>query len=300
METGRQRLLAPCHNLPMTRRDALFLAGALPMGAAGQSGSEPKLAPGAPDSAERMALIEAFEKKTAGLAQRFEARTHKPIDGWAIPYRLFRPEAAGRLPLVLYLHGAGGIGSDNRKQIEGGNLFGTHLWALPETQRQHPCYIVAPQTDRRWLRYDAARPPGQAHLVSGFGQGAAAAVDVVDALRREFAIDERRIYVTGNSMGGGGTWHMVAHRATLFAAAVPCCGGPAAESGSENPGVPVWNFHGDADKSVPVEVSRERIAARRKAGGEPVYTEYSGVGHNVARWAYTEPGLPEWLFAQRR
>jgi predicted peptidase len=92
-------------------------------------------------------------------------------------------------------------------------------------------------------------------------------VDIVDALRREFAIDDRRIYVTGNSMGGGGAWHMVAHCATLFAAAVPFCGSPSAESGSENPGVAVWNFHGDADKSVPVEVSRERIAARRKAGG---------------------------------
>ena len=63
---------------------------------------------------------------------------------------------------------------------------------------------------------------------------------------------------------------------------------------------PVWNFHGDADQSVPVKVSRERIAARRKAGGKPVYTEYSRVGHNVARWAYREPALPEWLFAQRR
>jgi hypothetical protein len=121
----------------MNRRDALFLVGALPIGATGQSASEPEVAPGSPDSAERMALIEAFEKKTAGLAQRFEARVHKPIDGWSMPYRLFRPEAAGRLPLVLYLHGAGGVGSDNRRQIEGDNVFGTHLWALAETQRQH-------------------------------------------------------------------------------------------------------------------------------------------------------------------
>ena len=70
-------------------------------------------------------------------------------------------------------------------------------------------------------------------------------------------------------------------------------------------GTPVltdWNTEslGPADKSVPVEVSRERIAARRKTGGKPVYAEYSRVGHNVARWAYTKPALPEWLFAQRR
>ena len=280
--------------LLLTRRKFLYIAAALPVGAAWQSGSGPRLAPGAPYSAERMALIEAFEKKTAGLAQRFEARAHTPIDGWAMPYRLFRPAREGQWPLVLYLHGFGGRGNDNRKQIEGGNVFGVFLWALPEIQRRYPCYVVAPQTDRRWLRY------GEKMLVPGFGPGAAAAAGVVESLRREFDIDERRIYVTGNSMGGAGTWHMIAHRADLFVAAVPCCGGPTAESGAENPGLPVWNFHGDEDTSIPVDVSRERIAARRKAGGKPLYTEYPGVGHDVSRWAYTEPTLPEWLFAQRR
>jgi predicted peptidase len=61
--------------------------------------------------------------------------------------------------------------------------------------------------------------------------------------------------------------------------------------------VPLWNFHGEVDKTVPVAVSRERIAALRKAGGQPIATEYPGVDHNVWEWAYTEPALPEWLFA---
>ncbi len=61
----------------------------------------------------------------------------------------------------------------------------------------------------------------------------------------------------------------------------------------------MWNFHGDADKTVPVEVSRERIAALRKAGGSPIYTEYPAVGHNANEWAFSEPALAEWLFAQR-
>lgn len=283
-----------------TRRELLFLAVTWPLGSSCRSDPRPRLAPGESLSAERLALIEAFEKKTAGLAERFEPHRHRPLNGWAMPYRLFRPEAAGKLPLVLYLHGAGGIGDDNRKQLDGSNVFGTLLWALPEMQLRHPCYIVVPQTDRRWLRYNPERRPGQAGLVPGFGAGAAAAADIIDALRSEFAIDERRIYITGNSMGGAGTWHMLAHRADLFAAAVPCCGGPTAESGAENPRLPVWNFHGAADESVPVEISRERIAARRRTGGKPLSTEYPGVGHNVARWAYTEPALPEWLFSQRR
>jgi predicted peptidase len=65
-------------------------------------------------------------------------------------------------------------------------------------------------------------------------------------------------------------------------------------------GTPVWNFHGEADATVPVEVSRERVATLRKAGAHPLSTEYPGVGHNVWEWAYSEPSLMRWLFAQRR
>ena len=63
---------------------------------------------------------------------------------------------------------------------------------------------------------------------------------------------------------------------------------------------PLWKFHGGSDQTVPVSVSRDRIAARRKAGGHPLYTEYAGVDHNVWQWVFTEPGLENWLFAKRR
>ena len=62
----------------------------------------------------------------------------------------------------------------------------------------------------------------------------------------------------------------------------------------------MWSFHGDADRTVPVAVSRDRMAALRKAGGHPLYTEYAGVDHNVWEWAFTEPALPRWLLTQRR
>ena len=259
----------------------------------------PPLAPGAPSSAERLALIEAFKRDAEGVEAKFEARMHK--SDWEMPYRLFRPTASGKLPLVMYLHGSGGLGTDNQKQMRLGNVFGTRVWALTQNQKTHPCYVVAPQTDRGWMRYgDPAPGDSVARVIPGLGDGARVALEIIDALRKEFPIDETRIYLTGQSMGGGGVWNMMAHKPKVFAAAVACCGSASVDSAVLSAGTPVWNFHGDADKTVPVSVSRERIAALRKAGAHPLSTEYAGVGHNVWEWAYTEPSVLKWLFAQKR
>ncbi len=309
--TGRQEEVT---TQMMTRREAVRLlssasAGAwfaaaqiglnlsiAPAAGAANSDSTPPLAPGSPMSAERMALIDSFKKQSEGLEKKFEARTYK--GDWVMPYRLFRPEMTPRLPLVLYLHGSGGLGDDNLKQLGLGNIFGTRVWLLPENQKHFPCYVVAPQTDRGWIHYDFSQQPAKES--PGFGDGARLALAMVDALRREFAIDEHRIYVTGQSMGGAGVWNMLANRAHFFAAAVICCGGESPDDGTGSIDTPVWNFHGDSDQTVPVSSSRERIAARRKAGGHPLYTEYAGVDHNVWQWAFTEPELVKWVFSQRR
>ena len=258
------------------------------------------LAPGAPTSPERMALIESFRKQVAGLDKQFEARKHN--GDWAMPYRLFRPASKAKLPLVMYLHGDGGLGDDNEKQLNLGNIFGTRVWALPENQQRFPCCVVVPQTDRGWIRYHPSElQNGASKPIAGLGEGAQTALAIVDQLCREFAIDERRIYLTGQSMGGAGAWNMLAHRPGFFAAAAICCGsGQSADDGTGSIGTPLWNFHGEADHTVPVAVSRRFIAERRAAGGHPLYTEYPGVDHNVWQWAYTEPALLEWVFAQRR
>jgi predicted peptidase len=301
----------------ITRRDAIRLVGAVSAGtlwAAAQSSRffpvshevevprtdlAPPLAPGLPTSPERMALIDAFKQKSEGVEKNFEARSYK--GDWVMPYRLFRPTATGKLPLILYLHGSGGLGDDNQKQMGLGNIFGTRVWALPDNQKDFPCYVVAPQTDRGWARYDLSQQnDGPAKVLPGLGDGSRLALEIVDALRREFAIDDRRIYVTGQSMGGAGVWNVIMHRPNFFAAAVICCGSRSTEDGTGSIKTALWAFQGDADQTVPVTLSRERIAARRKAGGHPLYTEYAGVDHNVWEWAYTEPELPKWVFAQRR
>jgi predicted peptidase len=261
--------------------------------------SAPPLWPGAPMSPERLAVIEAFKKQSDGLEKKFEARSYK--SDWTMPYRLFRPATENRVPLVLYLHGSGGLGNDNLKQLGLGNIFGTRIWLLPESQEHHPCFVLVPQTDRGWARYDLSQQSaGPAKMISGLGDGARVALEIVAALCREFPIDEQRIYVTGQSMGGAGTWHMTAQRPKLFAAAVACCASPTIDDATQSIATPLWIFHGDADRTVSVSFSRDRIAALRKAGGHPLYTEYAGVDHNVWEWAYSEPELIKWVFSQSR
>ncbi len=281
----------------MTRRESIAMLGAACAGA-WTVRADPSLARGRPMSPERTALIKSFQEKSEGLDKLFEARTFKR--DWTMPYRLFKPAQSHDVPLILYLHGSGGLGTDNEKQLGLGNVFGTRVWLLRENQKRFPCYVVVPQTDRGWARYEADPEGGVAKVVPGFGDGAQMAAEIVRALCREFPIDQRRICVTGQSMGGAGTWNILTHAPDMFAAAVPCCGSSTPDDVALAARIPLWNFHGDADESVPVAVSRDRIAALRKAGGRPLYTEYPGVGHNVWEWAFTEPALVEWLFAQRR
>jgi predicted peptidase len=287
----------------MTRREALAFLGSMAVGTLVvpkfQGDSTPALASGPPDSPERQALINAFRAASENIPEKFEAGMHR--SDWTMPYRLFRPNATGRLPLVIYLHGSGGQGTDNAKQMELGNIFGTRVWALPENQNGFPCYVVAPQTDRGWVRYGPPSPGDSvAQVIPGLGDGVRLAFELIDTLVKELPVDRERIYLTGQSMGGAGAWHMIAQRPKFFAAAVICCGSPSADNAAVAAGTALWNFHGDADPAVPVKVSRERIATLRKAGGHPLSTEYAGVGHNVWQWAYTEPSLVRWVFSKRR
>jgi predicted peptidase len=275
---------------------SLFTAGS-PL----QAQEPPALLPDAPRSEAGVAIIERFKKVALLLASNYEARTYRSTSGEVMPYRLFRPrvEPGRRYPLVLFLHGSGGSGNDNVKQLDRANWFGGLVWALPENQERHPCFVAAPQSDVNWpaVRLINGQLP---EILPGPGRGGRLAIEIVERLVDELPIDRTRIYVTGHSMGGAGTWHVLVQRPDLFAAGVPVCGRAELATLTRLKDVPLWNFHGDADEIEPVETSRRIIASLRKAGGRPLHTEYQDVGHNVFMWAYTEPALIEWLFAQHR
>jgi predicted peptidase len=270
----------------------------------------PQILPQAPDSRERQVPIEALKDKSAELARMFAPHVHANAKGERMPYRLFTParlEPGRRYPLVVFLHGAGGSGTDNVRQLQGANVFGALVWTLPDNQARHPAFILAPQSDVNWpcTLFDPKNPPKTLADIKfcppeALGIGARLAFEIIDTLLATLPIDRGRVYVTGHSMGGAGTWHMIAHRPRFFAAAVPVCGHPLPATAAAVKDMPIWNFHGEADDVEPVSTSRVMIDAIRKAGGRPRHTEYAGVGHNVFMWAYTEPALVEWMFAQRR
>lgn len=265
-------------------------------------GERPDILPYPPRSEERVALIDAFKKMAPNLMKQFASFTHTNDQDEIMPYRLFmpkEPEPGRKYPLVVFLHGASGSGTDNEKQLQGGSMFGGLVWVLPENQERFPCFVVAPQTNVNWpcvIIEQGKRP----QLCPGLGMGARLAFEIIDKLIAERSIDSTRIYVTGHSMGGAGTWHMIAHRPQFFAAAVPVCGLPDFATAPVVKDIPIWNFHGETDNIEPVTTSRRMIGEIAKAGGWPLYTEYPSVGHNVFMWAYTEPSLVEWLFAQHR
>jgi predicted peptidase len=210
-----------------------------------------------------------------------------------MPYRLYVPpayKADMQYPLVLWLHGAGGAGTDNRAQIRADQILGTHTWTKPQNQAKYPAFVLVPQSSTNWVSSGLDRLSPEMSLV----------LSILDAVRAEFNIDATRIYVAGQSDGGIGTWNIIIQRPNLFAAAIPLCGGGDTSRVSAIANMPIWAFHGARDKVISVGESRRMINALKTAGGHPRYTEYPNVGHDVWTHAFAEPDLVDWLFAQRR
>jgi predicted peptidase len=224
-------------------------------------------------------------------------------NGVSYPYQVYVPvdyAPATTWPVILFLHGAGERGSDG--------LLQTAVGLAPAVRRspeRFPAIIVFPQVprDSQWV-----------------GIPADAAVDALRQTMMEFQVDPDRVYLTGLSMGGHGTWYLAYRHPDLFAAVVPICGWvpdvpqfkgsvPVVPPDSGPPlhavarqlrNVPVWIFHGEMDRVVPVAGSREPAAALREAGGNVRYTEFLGVDHNSWDAAYGSQEFTDWLFAQRR
>jgi predicted peptidase len=234
------------------------------------------------------------------------------VDGDEYRYQVYVPRGyspSERWPVILALHGSGERGSDGLLQTQVG-LGG----AIRRHAGRFPAIVVFPQA-----------PAG----VPGWhGVGGRVALAALDAAEAEFSIDPSRVYLTGLSMGGHGSWYLAYNDPHRFAALVVVCGftrdwrnperttyppivtgadgvtdaeaGPFAAIAQRIGHIPTWIFHGDDDPVVPVDESRRMAAALSAVGADVRYTELEGVGHNAWDPAYTLEELAGWLFRQQR
>ena len=241
-----------------------------------------------------MALLFSCSSAEAQKSRKQEAKRPSSLkkftakDGTSIEYKIISPEAieeGRKYPLVLALHG------------RGGNTAAAPKLASDELRTKFPCFIMVPESTKagNW-----ANPPKRTKRKQAIKAMLPAALEALDALIKKHPIDTQRIYVTGQSMGGVGTFGAISLRPDFFAAAVPIAGGWDPSEAAKLKDVPIWVFHGDQDKVVPTKYSQEMVTALKAAGGTPKYTEYKGVGHDSWSRTYDAAETWDWLFKQRK
>jgi len=239
------------------------------------------------------------------VADKFKTSIYKNHNK-ELPYGLALPDNydhAKEYPLVLYLHGAGERGNNNLVNIPANK--GSILWAEDSLQAENPCFVLAPQcpTDSSWTGILADGGPFEptVHLEMVH--------ELLMELLNEYSIDKNRLYCTGLSMGGFGTWALNISYPETFAAMVPICGGGDPEQAEFLADKPIWNFHAEDDAVVDVSYSRDMVNALKNAGSNVIYTEYDiGVvspplapfPHFTWVPAYNDKKMIEWLFTQEK
>lgn len=187
-------------------------------------------------------------------------------------------EAGEDLPLIIYLHGSSRRGRD----IEAVKANGLPPILDREIDFE---FVIASLQALSHFPWQASWRPDDLILL-------------LDYLLENYRIDPDRVFLTGLSMGGYGTWACIAKYPDRFAAAIPICGGGDPEWGEKIGNLPVWAFHGDEDYIVPVARSIEMVNAIQNAGGNARLTRYPNVGHDSYTQTYNNPAIYQWLLDQ--
>jgi len=232
----------------------------------------------------RTAMNDANGSQPGTLPHGFVRKAIDLPDGESRRYAMFVPrdyaqKTDQRWPLIVFLHGSGERGSDGIRQTTVG---------LPEyiteRPRKFPFLVLMPQAHGMWFR----------------GKEALAVWAMLDKTIDEYRVDTDRIYLTGLSMGGFGTWELAMQRPDIFAAVAPVCGVGPTELVGNIRHVPVWAFHGAQDGHVPPDGSRRPVEALKQIGADVRYSEYPDVGHKSWEKAYWTPQLYSWFLSHRR
>ncbi len=245
-----------------------------------------------------------------------------------LPYRVYYPtdydaNSDKEYPILFFLHGHGECGTDNTKQLQ---VLNKSNKLLDDIAAMDNCIILAPQTYcdsatnfSEWVASGTDKPYvhmwdyGTGGLKAREGKleditytpGLQAASALLDEFLKLNTVDKDRVYIGGISMGGCGTWELIARRPDTFAAAVPVCGSGIVSTADQLTDIAIWAFHGTADTTVLPEGSEKLCDAINAAGGNAEYTAFSGIGHSVWDYAYTAKNnkgqtAAEWLLEQSK
>lgn len=228
-------------------------------------------------------------------AHLFSKQTYTNVAGDSLPYRQLVSDydPVSKYPLVIFLHGSGERGNDNEAQLQWGVLN----FASDAVMKMHRPIVIAPQCPKKedWGNFSdddklLATPTKTMELV----------MELIQQTIKNLPVDTNRIYITGLSMGGFGTFDAITRYPELFAAAVPVCGGGDVSEAAAFATIPIWIFHGALDQSVSPLLSQNMVQALTKAGAHPGFTQYPEAGHFSWIAAYSDPMLVNWLFRQHK
>ena len=223
-----------------------------------------------------------------------------------LPYRILIPDnynSQSPFPLLLFLHGAGERGSDNKSQL----VHGSFLFKSEDFRNNYPAIVVFPQCPEKssWANvkrnYDMLNGKKFDFFKEISENKQLIMVEkLLDFIEKKYSIDPTRRYVGGLSMGGMGTFELVARNPDYFAAAFPICGGGNPDWSDLLKTTPFWIFHGEDDGVVSVDFSRKMYEALGKEKASVRLTIYPEVNHNSWDNAFAEPDLMHWLFSNKR
>jgi predicted peptidase len=240
-------------------------------------------------------------------AASYTSRTYSDPTG-SIRYQLLVPpgyDATKKYPVLIFFHGIGERGTDGASQLK----WVAPVFAGADFQAKNPCFVVVPQcpppqpgagnaADNLWVDTDYFTPQNRPRSAEPT-KPMTLALKALDQVEAKYSIDKNRVYVAGLSMGGFATWDCITRFPNRFAAAIACCGGGDDTTvTAEVARVPMWAFHSADDPVVHVQRTRMMIDAMKKAGGDPKYTEFTGLGHASWTKAFSTDGLYDWLFSQ--
>jgi len=218
------------------------------------------------------------------------------VDKDTLLYRQLFPDANNlrKYPLVIFLHGAGERGNDNEAQLK----WGVMNFSADQNMMSHPAIVIAPQCPRsmnwsNFSRSDMKLQPTPAKPMELL-------IGLIQKLIRTFPVDSNRIYITGLSMGGYGTYDAIERYPHLFAAAVPVCGAADTSKVTSIVHLPIWIVHGAEDPAVNPQFSLDMLNALTNAGAHPGFTQYPESGHFSWLGAYSDALIMEWLFRQHK